>query len=101
METAFRSAGLTTAEGIRAIGPDAAYSRLIAAGHRPHFIGYYALVMGLQARPWNDCTAAEKKALRIQFDALRATAVPQAGAYDIPPEIERMLDGLGVRAREP
>ena len=39
-------------------------------GRRPHFIGYYVLVMGLQGRPWNDCKGDEKKALRQRFDAV-------------------------------
>lgn len=69
-ETAFARAGITTAEEIRALGPDAAYRRLLEAGTRPHFIGYYVLVMGLQGRPWNDCKGDEKKALRKRFDAL-------------------------------
>ena len=60
----FDRAGLTTAEQVRTLGADAAYARLIATGTRPHFIGYYALVMGLQGRPWNDCKGAEKAALR-------------------------------------
>ena len=69
-EQAFARAGITTAEEIRALGPDEAYYRLLASGVRPHFIGYYVLVMGLQGRPWNDCKGEEKKALRKRFDAL-------------------------------
>ncbi|OYW62366.1 MAG: competence protein TfoX [Rhodobacterales bacterium 32-66-7] len=71
-ETAFRAAGITTAEEIRALGPDEAYRRLLESGTRPHFIGYYVLVMGLQGRPWNDCKGAEKTALRQRFDAICA-----------------------------
>lgn len=73
-EAAFRRAGIATAEELRAMGADAAYARLIANGERPHFIGYYVLVMALQGRPWNDCRGAEKAALRARFDALRANA---------------------------
>ncbi len=69
-EAAFARAGITTAEEIRDLGPDEAYRRLLAAGTRPHFIGYYVLVMGLQGRPWNDCKGEEKKTLRKRFDAL-------------------------------
>ena len=69
-EQAFARAGITTAEEIRALGPDEAYRRLLDTGVRPHFIGYYVLVMGLQGRPWNDCKGEEKKALRKRFDAL-------------------------------
>jgi DNA transformation protein and related proteins len=69
-EIAFARAGLTTAEEVRELGADEAYRRLLATGSRPHFIGYYVLVMGLQGRPWNDCKGDEKKALRKRFDAL-------------------------------
>lgn len=90
---AFARVGLTTAEAVRALGADAAYARLLAAGERPHFIAYYALVMGLQGRPWNDCRAPEKSALRARFDALVAgMAVSDAP----PPGIETALDALGV-----
>ncbi|MBA3911831.1 MAG: competence protein TfoX [Rhodobacter sp.] len=69
-ELAFARAGITTAEEIHSIGADEAYRRLLAAGTRPHFIGYYVLVMGLQGRPWNDCKGEEKMALRKRFDLL-------------------------------
>jgi DNA transformation protein and related proteins len=71
-EAAFLRAGIASAEELRALGPDEGYRRLLAAGTRPHFIGYYVLVMGLQGRPWNDCKGEEKKALRKRFDALCA-----------------------------
>lgn len=71
MEEAFHDAGVMTAEAIRDMGADAAYARLLENGHRPHFIGYYVLHMGLQGRPWNDCKGEEKKALRKTFDALK------------------------------
>jgi hypothetical protein len=69
-EAAFARAGIATAEELRSLGADEAYARLLAAGTRPHFIGYYVLVMGLQGRPWNDCKGEEKKALRQRFDAI-------------------------------
>jgi DNA transformation protein and related proteins len=69
-EAAFARAGITSAEEIRALGADEAYLRLLISGVRPHFIGYYVLVMGLQGRPWNDCKGAEKAALRKRFDAI-------------------------------
>jgi hypothetical protein len=72
MEAAFKDAGIHTAEELREIGADAAYARLLENGTRPHFIGYYALHMALQGRPWNDCKGEEKKALRKSFDALKA-----------------------------
>ena len=66
------AAGIADAQTLRSLGPDAAYAMLLAAGNKPHFIGYYVLVMALQGRPWNDCKGAEKEALRIKFDALKA-----------------------------
>ncbi|MEM7059513.1 MAG: TfoX/Sxy family DNA transformation protein [Pseudomonadota bacterium] len=88
-EEAFAKAGLHTAEEVRALGPDEAYRRLIAAGTRPHFIGFYSLVMGLQGRPWNDLDAKEKVELRHRFDALVASAKDVNA-------LERDLDALGV-----
>ena len=58
MARSFESVGITDAETLRALGADAAYARLLAAGDRPHFIAYSAIVLGLQGRPWTDCTAA-------------------------------------------
>ncbi|KUF11947.1 TfoX/Sxy family protein [Pseudoponticoccus marisrubri] len=69
-------AGIPDAETLRSLGAHEAYRRLLAAGTRPHFIGYFVLHMALQGRPWNDCRGAEKTALRAQFDALRAEARP-------------------------
>lgn len=92
-DDAFARAGINSADELRSIGPDAAYARLLAAGAKPHFIGYYAMVMGLQGRPWNDCKGKEKEALRQRFDALKAQVSPA-------PEkrFERILDEIGVRA---
>lgn len=93
-ETLFARAGIHSAENLRDLGADAAYAMLIKAGTRPHFIGYYALVMGLQGRPWNDCKGAEKDALRVKFDAIKNTAAaPLAG-------IEKILNEIGVRNTE-
>ncbi len=78
-EAAFARAGIASAEALRAMGADAAYLRWLKAGLPPHFIGYYALVMGLQGRPWNDCRGAEKTALRARFDALKAEAQRLSG----------------------
>lgn len=94
-DAAFARAGIHTAEQLRDIGADAAYSRMIAAGTKPHFIGYYALVMGLQGRPWNDCQGAEKDVLRKKFDALKAQCTRDQNQ----PEIEKILDQIGVIAR--
>ncbi len=88
-EEGFARAGMHTAEEVRALGPDEAYRRLIAAGTRPHFIGYYALVMGLQDRPWNHLGAKEKAELRERFDDLVAETKPKNA-------LERELDAIGV-----
>ena len=90
MEQAFASVGITSAEALREMGADAGYARLLAAGQRPHFIGYYALVMGLQGRPWNDAKGAEKTSLRKRFDALKANTKPELSALD------RALAEIGV-----
>jgi hypothetical protein len=80
---AFAQAGIHSADEIEAMGPDAAYLAYLGAGHRPHFIFYYAMVMGMQGRKWNDCKGAEKDALRIRFDAIKdaATKAQTGGAY--------------------
>lgn len=96
VETALKGVGITTAEELRDLGADAAYARLLAAGHRPHFIGYYVLHMGLQGRPWNDCQGAEKDKLRAQFDRLKAENRPAPKS-----DIEDMLDQIGVRPVDP
>lgn len=93
MEKSLAAVGIDTAEALRDLGTDAAYARLLAAGERPHFIAFYALEMGLQRRPWNDCQGAEKEALRARFDALKSAARP-----DRPTGIDRILDEIGVRA---
>ena len=92
-DAGYKRAGMESAEQVRALGPDEAYARLLAAGTKPHFIGYYALVMGLQGRPWNDCQGAEKAALRKRFDGIKAAASPALNS-----ELERALDALGVGA---
>lgn len=91
---AFRRAGIATAEELRALGADAAYARLLAAGERPHFIAYYVLHMGLQGRPWNDCRGAEKLALRARFDSLCATARASGPS----PALDRFMRDFGLIA---
>ena len=91
-EDAYARAGIHSAEQLRALGADDAYAALLRAGERPHFIGYYVLVMGLQGRPWNDCKGAEKEALRVRFDALKAAHVQAGGIAGI----EAILDEIGV-----
>lgn len=90
-EEQFARAGIHTADEVRALGADEAYRRLIESGTRPHFIGYYALVMGLQGRPWNHLDDREKDELRVRFDEL--VAASSAGHRS---ELEQALDALGV-----
>ncbi|MDP2084314.1 MAG: TfoX/Sxy family protein [Gemmobacter sp.] len=95
-EAAFHRAGIPDAETLRALGADAAYLRLLANGERPHFIGYYVLVMGLQGRPWNDCQGSEKTALRARFDTLKSRAVATRTADSLAPALAAALNLLGV-----
>lgn len=96
-EVAFAKAGITSADEIRALGPDEAYRRLLLSGSRPHFIGYYVLVMGLQGRSWNACKGDEKKALRQRFDTLVASlnGTEAKGRSDL----EQALQFFGVVER--
>ena len=90
-ETALKAVGITTAEELRALGADAAYTKMLEAGSKPHFIGYYVLHMALQGRPWNDCKGDEKKALRKKFDKVKA------GSFDEDrSELERFMNQIGV-----
>jgi len=98
-EAAFARAGIHDAPTLRAMGADAGYRALLASGSPPHFIGYYVLVMALQGRPWNDCKGAEKAALRIRFDALKAEMPPltKAGAAKRGrSDLDAALDFFGV-----
>ncbi len=95
-DKSFARAGIANADELRALGPDAAYARLLQTGSQPHFIGYYALVMGLQGRPWNDCQGAEKTALRARFDSLKTGAKPAHSSA-----LDRELDRLGVVPPKP
>ncbi len=90
-EDACKRAGIHSAEELRTLGADASYARLLAAGSKPHFIGYYVLVMALQGRPWNDCKGEEKKALRQRFDAIKASSFDSERS-----EFESILNQIGV-----
>jgi DNA transformation protein len=96
-EAAFARAGITSADEIREMGADEAYRRLLDTGSRPHFIGYYVLVMGLQGRPWNDCKGEEKKALRKRFDTLCAGF--NRSDAKLRTDLEQALSFLGVIER--
>lgn len=88
-------AGITSASALRGMGADAAYRAMLQAGTQPHFIGYYALHMALQGRPWNDCKGDEKTALRARFDALKAELADTGGDT----ALERFLDQIGTGLR--
>ncbi len=91
MEAEFTAAGIMTADALREMGADAGYAKLLENGYRPHFIGYYVLVMGLQGRPWNDCKGDEKKTLRVTFDALKAAH------FNAPKsELDAFMDQIGL-----
>jgi len=86
-------AGIITADHLRDLGPDEAYFLALKAGGKPHFIGYYAMVMGLQGRPWNDCQGTEKKELQARFDAIKARLSPKDKGRS---QLETALNELGV-----
>jgi len=96
---ALTQAGIPTAEALREIGAEAAYARLLQSGTRPHFIGFYVLVMALQGRPWNDARGAEKTALRATFDQLVKDnpATPAPAADGLSEDLAAALDAIGVR----
>ena len=99
-EVAFARAGIHSAEEIEAMGPDEAYRRLLQAGSQPHFIGYYVLVMGLQGRPWNDCQGAEKKALRVRFDVIKAQAASIPTKEKDRSRLEAVFDEIGLLSKK-
>lgn len=93
-EKSLIAVGITSAEQLHDLGADAAYTKLLIAGGKPHFIGYYVLHMALQGRPWNDCKGEEKKTLRKRFDAIKAASFDNHRS-----EFERTLDHIGVGVR--
>ena len=96
MERSLNEVGIFSAEDFRGMGADAAYTRLLQGGARPHFIVYYVLHMALQGRPWNDCKGKEKQELRARFDALKSVRHDKGRA-----RLEAALDALGVVERKP
>lgn len=96
-DAAFAKVGIHSAEDLRDLGTDAAYARLLAGGAKPHFIGYYVIEMALQGRPWNDCVGAEKDALRLRFDRLKAEA--KGKGVQTSTALDRILDEIGVIQR--
>lgn len=97
MDAAFARADVHSAQELRDLGTDAAYARLLDTGTRPHFISYYVIEMALQGRPWNDCQGAEKDALRVRFDRLKANAKSQGHGADS--AMEKILNEIGVIPR--
>lgn len=96
VEQMFARAGIHTAEEIRELGAEESYRRLLMAGVRPHFIGFYCIYLGLQNRPWNDLSPAEKTALRRTFDDLVLGVRAEVGDRAA---IEAELNILGVGRR--
>lgn len=96
VEAQLAEVGITSAEQLIETGADEAYRLLLKNGQRPHFIMYYVLHMALQGRPWNDCKGEEKKALRTQFDAIKA-GNHDKGRLDI----EAALEAIGVVEKKP
>lgn len=97
MDAAFARVGIHSAEQLRDLGTDVAYAKLLAGGARPHFIGFYVIEMALQGRPWTDCQGAEKAALRVRFDRLKAAAGQHGQGIDR--AMDRILDDIGVIRR--
>ncbi|MEO1676555.1 MAG: TfoX/Sxy family DNA transformation protein [Pseudomonadota bacterium] len=91
MQQVCARADLHTVADLVEIGADAAYARMMDAGHRPHFMAYVALVLALQDRRFQSYAASEKPALRDRFDAI-------VNNTKAPPGIEAELDKLGVGA---
>lgn len=89
--------GITTADELSELGPDEAYFRALKAGGKPHFIGFYVLVMALQGRPWNDCKGKEKDALKVRFEAIKARLTPADKELSV---LEKELNALGVVERK-
>lgn len=90
-------ANINTTDELRALGADEAYFLALRAGGKSHFIGYYALVMGLQGRPWNDCRGPEKDALKQRFDAIKARLTDKDKGRS---QLETALNVLGVIPKE-
>ena len=91
VEKELNNAGITSADQLYEIGADDAYRKMLASGTRPHFIGYYALHMAVQGRPWNDCKGEEKEKFRKRFDALLQGDTDRPGS-----ELQKFLSDMGL-----
>jgi hypothetical protein len=89
----YGKAGIHDAETLRALGADEAYKRMLLAGSRPHFIGFYALVLGLQGRPWGDLGGAEKRELKKRFTAVKRAAKVKSAKTLRKTTEKRAIDG--------
>lgn len=98
-DAVYAKAGIKTAEQLRTLGADAAYEQLLKSGSKPHFIAYYAMAMGLQGRPWNDCQGDEKIALRARFDEIKSSVNNSSGYEKGRSELEATLNIIGVIKR--
>jgi DNA transformation protein and related proteins len=97
-DAAFGRAGIHSAEDLLALGADAGYARLLAVGIRPHFMGFLAVSLAVQGRPWSDVDPAEKAGLRRRFDTVKAEA---AASRDTSAALEAALDFFGVGGAQP
>ncbi|MCR9086702.1 MAG: TfoX/Sxy family protein [Rhodobacteraceae bacterium] len=96
MAAQFARADIHDADTVRELGADAAYARLLAAGHRAHFMAFTALVLGLQGRGFRDLDPSEKPPLRARFDAIKDAAGPSDPATDV----DAALAEIGVLPRK-
>ena len=72
-EESYAKIGISSVEKLRQLGADETYRRLLQAGTKPHFIGYYVLVMALQGWPWSDCKGYEKKNFGLSLISSKQT----------------------------
>ncbi|MFT4795303.1 MAG: hypothetical protein ACJAVR_001501 [Paracoccaceae bacterium] len=91
--TSYGKAGIHDAQTLRELGADEAYKRVLLAGTRPHFIGFYALVLGLQGRPWSDLGSAEKRELKKRFTAVKREAKVKSAKVLRKTTEKRAIDG--------
>ncbi|MCB1957891.1 MAG: TfoX/Sxy family protein [Rhodocyclaceae bacterium] len=64
--------GIRDIDTLRQVGLEEALRRLIEAGLRPSLNLAYALHAGLEGRHWQSLDAAERSALILTMDSLRA-----------------------------
>ena len=98
IEVALNAIGIYDAQTIRTLGVDESYLRLFNNWFSPHFIGYHALIMGLQNCPSNDSTATEKQTLRPRFDFLKNKNLFNQSAQDT--NFERIINEIGLYKKE-